>query len=177
MKRTISLVNIMACILVVLLILANPLPMFASNALAQTRDGVVLLSKNDRPIHIGDGAGSIEDIESALRSSNPPDRYTWTFKINEVSDTVIFTVTIFSLLSYAEEWDCPTTVWINDRRVYDLRDGENVGTGNTTTARFLADKHYLKVGENTIEVREEECKNTNGQALNDSLIMGITYRF
>ena len=178
MKRTISLFSIPACILAVLLIMANTLPMMVSNALAQTRDGVhVLLSKDDPPIHIGDGRGEIEDIEHALRRSSPPDHYTWTFKLELVPDYIIFTINIFSLVSYSEQWDCPTTAWLNGKRVYDLRDGENVGTGKTTTAQFLGEKRYLKVGENTIEIKEEECRATRNFALNDSLVKGIMYRF
>ena len=175
MKRTISLFSILACTSVPLLIMTGALPMMASNALAETRIGVhVLLSKDDPPIHIGDGRGAIEDIEHALRSSNPPDHYTWTFKLDEVPDTMIFTVTIFSL---TKQWDCPTTAWLNGRRVYDLRNGENVVTGKTTTARFLAEKRHLQVGTNTIEIREEACTDTESFALNDSLIKGLTYVF
>ena len=158
--------------------LANTLPMIASNALAINHNGIHdLLSKDDPPIHIGDGRGAIEDIEHSLRSSNPPDDYTWTFKLDEVPDTMIFAVTIFSLVSYSEKWDCPTTVWLNGTRVYDLRDGEDVGTGKTTTAQFLAEKRHLKQGNNTFRIKEERCRNSNGFALNDSLVKGVMYRF
>ena len=132
----------------------------------------VLLSESDPPIHIGDGEGKIEDIEDSLRRFSPPDQHTWTFELDEVPDTMIFTVTIFSL---TEQWDCPTTAWLNGTRVYDLRRGENVGTGRTTTAQFPAEKQHLKVGRNTITVREEECTDTENFALNDSLIKGLSY--
>ena len=153
-----------------------------SSAIAQTpgsktpvASGVyTLLGQDDPPVHIGDGAGAIDDIERSLRSSNPPDHYTRSFKLDEVPDTIIFTVTIFSLTS---EWDCPTTAWLNGMRVYDLREGENVGSGETTTVRFLVEKRHLKVGKNTIQILEEECTDTDNSALNDSLVKGLTYVF
>ena len=134
----------------------------------------VLLSESDPPIHIGDGEGKIEDIETTLRSINfnPPRQYGWTFELAEVPEKIIFTVTIFSL---TEQWDCPTTAWLNGKRVYDLRKGENVGSGKTTTAQFLVLKHQLKLGTNMIEIREEECTDTENFALNDSLIKGLSY--
>ena len=169
--------RILAPTLVALFLMASALPIMASNALAKTPSGVyVLLSKDDPPVHIGDGGGAIEDIDPALRSSNPRDHYTQTFKLDEVPDTIIFTVVIFSL-AHPSEYDCPTTAWLNDTRVYDLRTGENVGSGKTTTVRFLAEKRRLKVGTNTIQIWEEECIDTESSALNDSLIKGLTYVF
>ncbi|MCH8097168.1 MAG: hypothetical protein IID53_08830 [Proteobacteria bacterium] len=169
--------RILAPTLVAMFIMANALPNMASNALAQTQSGVhVLLSKDDPPIHIGDGEGEITDIKQALRSSNPPDRHAWAFELGEVPDRLFFTVTIFSLAHFSE-WDCPTTARLNGSRVYDLRDGENVGSGYTTTARFSVGKEHLKGGRNTIEIREENCLDTYFPALNDSLIKGVRYRF
>ena len=176
--------RILAPTLVVLLIMANALPMMPSNAIAETPSGVhVLLSKDDPPIHIGDGAGTISDIEQELRSSNPPvppDRHAWAFELGEVPDRLFFTVAIFSLLHWTD-WDCPTTAWLNGSRVYDLRDaekdGQSVGTGITTTARFSVEKEHLKMGTNTVEIREETCSDTNSAATNDSLIKGVMYRF
>ncbi len=177
--------RILAPTLVVLLIMVNALPMMASNALAQTRSGIhVLLSKDDPPIHIGDGEGKIADIKEALKNSNPPvppDRHAWAFELGEVPDRLFFTVTIFSLVHWSN-WDCPTTAWLNGSRVYDLRDaekdGEKIGSV-TTTARFSVGKKHLKVGRNTIEIREEDCQGKDRlfPPLNDSLIKEVMYRF
>ena len=176
MKRMILFFGIPACTLAVL-IMANALPMMTSNALAQTQSGVhVLLSKDDPPIHIGDGAGETSDFEVRNFNFAPPDRYAWTFEFGKVPDRIIFTVTIFSLVP-VDRWDCPTTVWVNGERVYDLRRGENVGSGKTTTAQFSVEKKQLTVGRNTVEIREEWCINTNVSARNDSLIKELTYVF
>ena len=156
-----------------------------STAIAQTPGGktpaaasgvYTLLSKNDPSIHIGDGAGETSDFEVRNFSFAPPDRYAWTFELGKVPDRVIFTVTIFSLVP-KDVWDCPTTAWVNGKRVYDLRKGENVGTGKTTIAQFSVEKRQLKPGANTIEIREEECTDTRSFALNDSLIRELTYVF
>ena len=176
--------RILAPTLVALFIMANALPMMASNALAQTQSGIhVLLSKDDPPVHIGDGAGTIADIKQVLQNSNPPvppDRHAWAFELGEVPDRLFFTVAIFSLVRWSD-WDCPTTAWLNGSRVYDLRDaeknGEYIGSYHTTTARFSVGKEHLKGGRNTIEIREEDCSDTNSAATNDSLIKGVMYRF
>ena len=179
--------RILAPTLVVLLIMANALPMMPSNAIAETPSGVhVLLGKDDPPIHIGDGEGKISDIKEALKNSNPPvppDRHAWAFELGEVPDSLFFTVTMFSLTPNWSEWDCPTTAWLNGSRVYDLRDaekdGQSVGTGITTTASFSVGKAYLKTGTNTVEIREEECQGKDRlfPPLNDSFIKGVMYRF
>ncbi len=178
--------RILAPTLVALFIMTNVLAMMTSNALAQTQSGIhVLLSKDDPPIHIGDGEGNIADIKEALKNSNPPDpsdRHAWTFELGEVPDRLFFTVTMFSLNPHWSYWDCPTTAWLNGSRVYDLRDaekdGKNIGSV-TTTARFSVGKKHLKDGRNTIEIREEECQGRDRlfPPFNDSLIKGVMYRF
>ncbi len=154
-----------------------------SSAIAQTPGGktsaaasgvYTLLSKNDPSIHIGDGEGAIADLEVRSTLFSPPDRHAWTFELGKVPDRIIFTVTIFSL---TKQWDCPTMAWLNGTRVYDLRRGENVGSGKTTIAQFSVGKRQLKPGTNTIAIREEECTDTASFALNDSLIREVTYVF
>ncbi len=158
-----------------------------SSAIAQTPGGntsaaasgvYTLLSKNDPSIHIGDGAGEISDLETRSTSFAPPDRYAWTFALGQVPDGITFAVTIFSLVPVSS-WDCPTTAWVNGKRVYDLRQGEggDVGSGKTTTAQFSVKKQQLKVGGNTFEIREEDCRDTANPALNDSLIREVTFVF
>lgn len=174
MKRMTLFFGIPACTLAVL-VMAQALPMMAGDALAQTRSGVyVLLSRNDPPIHIGDGEGEISDLEFRWVSFVPPDLHAWTFELVKVPGRITFMVTIFSLVPN-ERVDCPTTAWVNGKRVYDLRQGENVGFGKTTTAQFSVGKRQLKVGRNTVEIREEWCTNTNIGARNDSLIKELTY--
>ena len=179
--------RILAPTLVALFIMANALPMMASNALAQTQSGVhVLLSKDDPPVHIGDGEGKIADIKEALKNSNPPvppDRHAWAFELGEVPDRLFFTVSVFSLLPHWSDWDCPTTAWLNGSHIYDLRDaeknGQPVGMGHTTTASFPVGREHLKDGRNTIEIREEDCQGKDRlfPPLNDSLIKEVMYRF
>ena len=169
-----------------LFIMANALPMMASNTLAKTGRSVhVLLSEDDPPVHIGDGEGGIADIKKVLQKSNPPvppDRYAWHFELREVPSKLFFTVTIFSLVHWSN-WDCPTTAWLNGSRVYDLRDaekdGQPVGMRHTTTANFSVGRDHLKQGRNTIEIREEDCQGKDRlfPPLNDSLIKGVMYRF
>ena len=169
---------------VAVFLMVNVLPMMTSNALAQAQSGVhVLHSEADPPVHIGDGEGGIADIKKVLQNSNPPvppDRYAWHFELREVPSKLFFTVTIFSLVHWSN-WDCPTTAWLNGSRVYDLRDaekdGEYIGSYHTTTARFSVEKEHLKMGTNTVEIREETCSDTNSAATNDSLIKGVMYRF
>ena len=176
MKRTASFLNILTRTFATLFVMANFLLLMTNDVLANTHDGVyTLLSKDDLPIHIGDGRGEIDDIDNALRSSSPPSRHTWTFELGEVPDSIIFTVTIFSLVNYLDQWDCPTTVRVNSERIYDLRKGENVGSWRTTTAKFSVGKRRLKLGTNTIEIREELCTDTGSFAQNDSLIKELTY--
>ncbi|MCH8091894.1 MAG: hypothetical protein IIC57_06075 [Proteobacteria bacterium] len=163
-----------------LFIMANALPMMASNTLAKTGRSVhVLLSEDDPPVHIGDGEGGIADIKKVLQKSNPPvppDRYAWHFELREVPSKLFFTVTIFSLVHWSN-WDCPTTAWLNGSRVYDLRDAI-IGSRSTTIARFSVGKKHLRSGKNTIEIREENCDiDTLFPRLNDSLVKGVLYRF
>ena len=40
----------------------------------------------DKPIHLGDGKGKMDDIAPIVRNPNPPTEYTWKFNFKPDSD-------------------------------------------------------------------------------------------
>ena len=54
----------------------------------------------DKPIHIGDGKGRIDDIAPAVRNPNPPTEYTWKFNLSQIPSSGELTVFVYSVAPY-----------------------------------------------------------------------------
>lgn len=127
---------------------------------------------SNKPIHLGDGRGEIEDIPVEYRNTNVPVSYGWKFNLQELPQAGLLFVSMYSLVEKSR-YDCPTVVKLNGKEIYDLRQG-SYGSYKTTNAEIPLKKEYFQVGENKIEIAEESCKDPRSiGARNDSLVYGV----
>ena len=126
----------------------------------------------NKPIHLGDGRGEIEDIPAKYLDPDVPFSYGWKFNLQELPQAGLLFVSIYSLVE-KYRYDCPTVVKLNGKQIHDLRQ-EPYGSHRTTNAEISLKKENFQVGENKIEIVEESCRDLRSQgARNDSLVYAV----
>lgn len=136
-------------------------------------------------IQIGDNEGSISDIDgflTGIAAAMGKDRddlfeyvgegHEFSFTLRDKPAAAVIEVKVYSLVDKANRYDCKTTIEINDGDEFDLRNGENVGSGKTTV--FSKEISNLRAGENEIRFEENPC---DPSGWNDSLILSGQIRF
>lgn len=124
----------------------------------------------DKPIHLGDGRGAIDDIAPAIRNPNPPTEYTWKFDLSQIPNSGELIVAVYSVTPYFS-WGCPTLVTLNNKMLSDLSMNTSVGSGKTTTEKIPLKPEHFRIGTNKIIIEEGLC--SDGKSLNDSLIRQV----
>lgn len=125
----------------------------------------------DKPIHLGDGKGNMDDIAPIVRNSNPPTEYSWKFNLNQIPESGELTVSVYSVSSYFA-WGCPTVVIFNKKVLTDLSQNPESGYGKTTTEKIAIKPENFRLGVNKITIEEQVC--ADGKSYNDSLIREVT---
>ena len=121
----------------------------------------------DKPIHLGDGKGNIDDIAPAVRDYNPSTEHTWKFNLNQIPTSGELTVAVYSVAPYFA-WGCSTLVILNKKTLSDLSYDPSAGSGKTTTQKILLKPEDFHLGTNKITIEESLC--SDGKSYNDSLI-------
>jgi len=129
------------------------------------------------PIHIGDGEGSTEDIESNYSKywkNNPAQQASWEFKLDGSPASARLLINVYSIEGKGQ-YDCPTILELNGKKILDFRKLPGAGFGKTVKADISVQPRQLKNGHNKITVREVECSGSN-DAWNDSVITSVILR-
>lgn len=126
----------------------------------------------DKPLHLGDNSGRLDDVEQFRRGLMNPeknynqaskfvgDTYSQTIELPSKPKRAAVEVKIFSLTEA-----CATILNINGK-IYDLRKSPTVGTGVLSV--FKTDvTESLQAGSNSVKIVEEICDGGRGQ--NDSV--------
>jgi len=147
---------------------------------------VHILHKSPPLLHIGDNEGNIDDIRTFVAVSSNTWKVTGdkgsrfvggqhAFRfILEAPSSGKITVKIYSLVRKDHQYDCKTTLQVNDGKEFDLRDGKHVGRKRMTM--FSATTSFLS-GENRLLIKEHDCLHTSIPALNDSLLYSAEILF
>jgi len=126
---------------------------------------LVLLSKSDTPIHIGDGQGMISDIDPF--TPNPPVAFGWTFTLDKPPAEGKLTITIYSL--GPSEYNCDTSVSLNGKTVSQL-DTFGGDSWKTTLAEISLQYSHFNTALNKLIIKESRCARAG---MNDSIIKEV----
>jgi len=125
----------------------------------------------DKPIHLGDGKGNMDDIAPIVRDPNPPTDYVWKFNLSQIPNSGELTVSVYSVVPYFA-WGCPTTVSLNGKTLTDLSQNPASGSGKTTTEKIPLKPENFRPGKNKLVIEENVC--ADGKSYNDSLVREVT---
>lgn len=163
-------------IVIVLFFVAMTLSVLTGSGVSEEREikigeKVEFHKLTDKPIHLGDGRGSIDDIAPAVRNPNPPTEYVWKFNLSQIPTSGgKLTVAVYSVSPYFA-WGCPTLVILDKKTLSDLSQDPLAGSGKTTTEKISLKPEHFRVGTNKITIEESLC--SDGKSFNDSLIRQV----
>ena len=136
---------------------------------------ITFLAETDRPIHLGDHSGEIDDIPAAERAGHkPPKEAGWRFRLKARPVSATVEVAVYSVAPPAAR--CATLVRLNEHDIADPSRLPDAGNGTTTRATLPVDVTHLSAGENTLSILEQPCRGYGRPTWNDSLIRAAAIR-
>ena len=138
-------------------------------------NAIVFHAETDRPIHLGDHSGRIQDIPLAARGGDkPPKEAGWRFRLKARPASAVVEVAVYSVAAPRDL--CATLVRLNDHDIADLSQLPGAGSGQTTRASLPLDVAQLSTGENTLSIVEQPCRGRGRPIWNDSLVKAAAIR-
>ena len=138
-------------------------------------NAIVFHAETDRPIHLGDHSGRINDIPLAERAGRkPPKEAGWRFRLGQRPASAVVEVAVYSVAE--PKYRCATVVRLNDEDILDLSQIAGAGSGAMTRATIPLDVEQLSAGENTLSILERPCLGFGRPTWNDSLVRAAAIR-
>lgn len=143
-------------------------PDSAQTRILEPEKELYLHHPEQKPLHIGDAIGKINDIDPKYLTGNPPTHYTWAFEVHQMPSQAQLDISAYSITTEFKE--CKADVFFNEKYITSLNELPGAGEGSMLTATLPIDTKHLQIGENTLKIASRLCY---GNSYDDFLIHSL----